>query len=687
FIIQPGVISSLTYNFLICTQRPYEGLGHVAAEIQTFGMAGTRPTGLGRYAGVIGIVALANFLCIKNDKKLSKFFLFFIFIIFFLILVFAKGRTEIIGFIIAMVFVIWLAKKFNFYIILGTGLIILLVGFSIFYNIPCTNSIGIVNQLLPKNNMNNTPNSTLNITALNSTSPKNILNNLEPKNKLIFFTLSGRTTGIWPQSWRLFLSSPLIGYGFQADRVFLNGQHTHNTLFQALVQTGLLGTIPLIFAFLLTFIYLCYALKTKNIKEEEKCFLVVISGVFVFFAVRAITESSGAYFDADWLFLAPIIAYIQVYNDKKSDNYIENNLINLSGNKIKIVVTGMHGLVQSNKNPEFKNMLNSADLFVPDGISLVILGKLHGFDIKKRVSGADLMSAFFMEAEKKGHSNFFYGDTDDTLKDLKTKLLQKFPNLNIAGMYSPPFRKLTKQEDKEMIKMINNTKPDVLWVGLGLPKQENWIFENKEKLDVSVLVGVGAAFKFLSGRVKRAPEWLGNLGFEWLWRLVFETKTVWRRIFLDGPFFFLIIIKDFFKFNLKKQMINIIRSTVKSLLMFIEKFCLFPIGIIMGNKLLEQLIPYDVEGFEEKIRLGNLSDGGYVIPSKILSLIEVEYCYGVADYIDFEEDLMKSFDVPIRFYDHTIKSLPIKNKNFFFKKQGIAAKKYGDFDTFYNHLR
>lgn len=209
-----------------------------------------------------------------------------------------------------------------------------------------------------------------------------------------------------------------------------------------------------------------------------------------------------------------------------------------------IVVTGMHGVVQAYKHADFRYILNSADLFVPDGISLVWLARLKGFKIKRRVSGSDLMRSFFQLSEKEGFSNYFYGDEESTQKELNKKLLSEFPNLKIAGSYSPPFRKLTKKEDDEIIEKINRSKPDVLWVALGLPKQEKWIFEHKDKLDVSVIIGVGAAFKFLSGKVKRAPAWIGNAGFEWLWRFFCEPKSMWKRVFIDIPFFIWLVMLE-----------------------------------------------------------------------------------------------------------------------------------------------
>lgn len=218
-----------------------------------------------------------------------------------------------------------------------------------------------------------------------------------------------------------------------------------------------------------------------------------------------------------------------------------------------IIFTGMHGIVESYKRKDFKKILNSPDLFVPDGISLIWLARNKGFNLKKRVSAGSFMDEFFIEAQDKGYSNFFYGDTDKTLNELKNKLLEKFPNLKISGMYSPPFRELTQRENEEIIKKINDSKSDVLWVGLGLPKQERWIFYNKNKLNVSAIIGVGAAFKFLSGRIKRAPDWVGDLGFEWFWRLIHEPKRVWKRIFFDGPIFLYLVFLDLFFDNSKSQ--------------------------------------------------------------------------------------------------------------------------------------
>jgi len=209
-----------------------------------------------------------------------------------------------------------------------------------------------------------------------------------------------------------------------------------------------------------------------------------------------------------------------------------------------VVVTGMHGVMEGHKDKKFQEILNSADLFVPDGISLIWTAHLRGFPLKKRVSGADLMLEFFKISNERGYKNFFYGDTKETLNLLVKKISMNFPDLKIVGFYSPPFRPLTQKEDEEIIEKINQEKPDILWVALGLPQQERWIFEHRDKLEVPVVIGVGAAFKFLSGKVKRAPTWMGNHGLEWLWRFFQEPRKLWRRVFIDTPMFIFLVLLE-----------------------------------------------------------------------------------------------------------------------------------------------
>ena len=202
-----------------------------------------------------------------------------------------------------------------------------------------------------------------------------------------------------------------------------------------------------------------------------------------------------------------------------------------------VVNTGMHGTIEAHKAPTFRRILNAADLFTPDGFSVIAIARMRGYPLKKRVNAADLMDAVFRTAERRQWSSFFYGDTDETLALLRESLHEKFPRLKIAGTYSPPFRSLTPNEDANIVRMINAARPDILWVGLGLPKQERWIYEHKDRLNVPVAIGIGAGFRFMTGQLKRAPRWVGEHGLEWFYRLVQQPKRLWRRVFIDGPHF------------------------------------------------------------------------------------------------------------------------------------------------------
>lgn len=202
-----------------------------------------------------------------------------------------------------------------------------------------------------------------------------------------------------------------------------------------------------------------------------------------------------------------------------------------------IVVADMHAAIAAHQSMEFRCMLDQADLIVPDGIGLVRVAQCKGASIQGRVAGTDLMNAFFARTKSMDVSHFFLGDTEETLKRLTTKLERTYTGLTIAGTCSPPFRPLTSVEDEAIVHMINQASPDVLWVALGLPKQERWIFEHRHRLNVPLVLGVGAAFKFLAGTVRRAPERVGHLGFEWLWRFAHEPRRLWRRVMIDAPQF------------------------------------------------------------------------------------------------------------------------------------------------------
>lgn len=202
-----------------------------------------------------------------------------------------------------------------------------------------------------------------------------------------------------------------------------------------------------------------------------------------------------------------------------------------------IAVSNVDSVVCSRSDGNFKNAVNCSTLSVPDGMALVVLARYYGYSLKRRVYGPELMEEFCKLAEDKGYSNFYYGATDQVLKKLKEKLLQKYPKLKIIGTYSPPFRQMTADEDQYVIDMINQSNPDILWVGLGCPKQEIWMYEHKNKINIPVMAGVGAAFDFHAGTKKQAPKWMREHGLEWFFRLATEPRRLWKRYLVGNTIF------------------------------------------------------------------------------------------------------------------------------------------------------
>jgi N-acetylglucosaminyldiphosphoundecaprenol N-acetyl-beta-D-mannosaminyltransferase len=216
---------------------------------------------------------------------------------------------------------------------------------------------------------------------------------------------------------------------------------------------------------------------------------------------------------------------------------IERWIGDRNGGCRRVVVTGFHGLWEAHKDASYREVLNSAELWVPDGIAPVWVARIRGQHNVRRAPGTEIMSEFFQRANGRGYSSYFYGDTETTLSNLRDKLARRWPGHRVAGTFSPPFRTLTAQEDQEAVERINEARPDVLWVGLGAPRQDRWIYERLSRLKVPVAIGVGAAFGFIAGTVQRCPEWMGSMGLEWVHRFAKEPKKLWKRDLIDGPQF------------------------------------------------------------------------------------------------------------------------------------------------------
>ena len=196
----------------------------------------------------------------------------------------------------------------------------------------------------------------------------------------------------------------------------------------------------------------------------------------------------------------------------------------------------------------FRKIYEEAALVVADGMPLIWASRIIGTPLKERISGVDLLVRLAEVAGRKGYGIFFLGGRPGAALKASETLKSRFSNLRIAGIYSPPygFEEDSNEEDK-IIRMINDSKADILFVGLGAPKQEKWIYEHYRQLNVYVSLGIGVSFELVSGLVKRAPIWMQKAGLEWFWRLIMEPRRMWRRYLIDDMKFFWLLIKDILK--------------------------------------------------------------------------------------------------------------------------------------------
>lgn len=206
--------------------------------------------------------------------------------------------------------------------------------------------------------------------------------------------------------------------------------------------------------------------------------------------------------------------------------YLDKNLSDIKGDYI--CVSNVHTTVTSYEDASYCAVQNGGLMAIPDGGPLSTVGRRRGCKNMARTTGPSLMGEIFKISAKKGYRHYFYGSKEETLELLEKKLKEHYPGIKIAGMYSPPFRPLTEEEDKAVIERINETKPDFVWVGLGAPKQEKWMAAHQGKID-GLMLGVGAGFDYYAENIKRAPMWMQKHNLEWVYRLVQDPKRLFKR--------------------------------------------------------------------------------------------------------------------------------------------------------------
>jgi N-acetylglucosaminyldiphosphoundecaprenol N-acetyl-beta-D-mannosaminyltransferase len=204
-----------------------------------------------------------------------------------------------------------------------------------------------------------------------------------------------------------------------------------------------------------------------------------------------------------------------------------------------VCVTGVHGVSEAQTDSAFRSILNCAFLNTPDGVPMVWMGRLQGFSNMGRVYGPDLMLKVCEFTQSSGHKHFFYGGGPGVADQLHSQLKVQFPRLNVVGTFTPPYRPLTDLEEQSLIDRVSKAKPDIIWVGLSTPKQERFMAGLGQRLETTLLFGVGAAFDFHTGRVRQAPRWMQRSGLEWLFRLSCEPTRLWKRYLKNNPLFVL----------------------------------------------------------------------------------------------------------------------------------------------------
>lgn len=219
-----------------------------------------------------------------------------------------------------------------------------------------------------------------------------------------------------------------------------------------------------------------------------------------------------------------------------------------------VCVTSVHGVMEAQRDPSFRRILNHGTMNLPDGMPLVWIGKMQGARDIDRVFGPDFMTEICRLSVTRGYRHFLYGGAQGVAHELKRSLERKFPGIEIVEVYTPPFHPLSNEEEHAVVTHIQASRADIVWVGLSTPKQERFMAQFAHRLRVPLLVGVGAAFDYHTGRIADSPQWVKCSGLQWLHRLLQDPKRLWRRYLRNNPAFVWKIFLQFLRFRSDKKM-------------------------------------------------------------------------------------------------------------------------------------
>jgi len=228
-------------------------------------------------------------------------------------------------------------------------------------------------------------------------------------------------------------------------------------------------------------------------------------------------------------------SYRKVYETLKLTSFVSSSYI---------TVNNVHTVVEAVHNVTYKDIINSSFLSLPDGKPLSVVARLKGIKNISRIFGPTFFEKALDWGQKDSIKHFFFGSNKETLDKMIEVIIEKYPKAKIVGIISPPYRVLTEKENTEYLRKMNESNADLIWIGLGAPKQEIWMYENYKKLNRGIMIGIGAGFDYLAGNTKHAPQWMKSFALEWLFRLFQEPQRLWKRYLVTNTLFIIFLILE-----------------------------------------------------------------------------------------------------------------------------------------------